>query len=152
MSDAKPIGIGPYLLGFGALLFLAACVVAGAVVYALPKLGTVKPSPTPTANLAALVPDATARGQLSAFFGDFAAVVGSTTKPLKTTGQFRDAYRLAVPTFKQTGKLPDLKPFDEAVSQRLVSAIGKDDNALDGEPPIRSNLAATLQAIAEELR
>jgi hypothetical protein len=153
MSDTRPIGIGPYLVACAAMLFLAACVVAGAVVYALPKLGTVKPSPTPTANLAALVPDAAARGQLSAFFGDFAALMGSESKPLKTTGEFREAYGIALTLLQSTKRLPEgLGAFDEAASNQLAASIGLSDAPLDGQPPVRANLATALRAIAEGVR
>jgi len=152
MSDKAPIGIGPYLVACAAMLLLGLCVVAGAVVYALPRLGPVVGPVKPSENLAALVPDAAARGQLAAFYGDFAAVLASDAKPLRTTGEFREAQRIAAAALKATKRLPDLGAFDEAASKRIEEAIGTDDAALDGQPPVRANLAAALQAIGEGVR
>jgi hypothetical protein len=152
MSNTKPIGIGPYLVACAAMLLLGLCVVAGAVVYALPRLGPAVVPVKPSANLAALVPDAAARGQLAAFYGDWSAVLRSETKPLRTTGQWRDAYRASVKHYQAASKLPSVKALDEPVSDRITATIGKADAALDGEPPVRESLASVLASIAEDLR
>jgi hypothetical protein len=140
-------------------LTIAVSVVAGFVLLGAMACGTViylaggSPLNTPkpeVSRLAELVPDADSRARLSAFFGDFSLVITQDAKPLKTTGDFREAYRLAVTPLKTSARLPDVKAIDEPISDRIASAIGLADTALDGEPPLRSNLAATLTAISDD--
>lgn len=129
---------------------LCVAILAGALIYLGGKPSPSTPDTKPVARLAELVPDADSRARLSAFFGDFAAVITQDAKPCKTTGDFREAYRLAIKPMKTAARLPDVKAIDEPISQRIASAIGLADTALDGEPPLRSNLAATLTAIADD--
>ena len=129
---------------------LCAAMVCGTVIYLAGKPAPSGPDTKPKARLAELVPDADSRARLSAFFGDFAVVITQDSKPLKTTGDFREAYKLAVTPMKTAARLPDVKAIDEPISQRISQAIGLADTALDGEPPLRSNLAATLTAISDD--
>lgn len=130
---------------------LCCLIVVGGLVYLSGKPGGGTPDDAkPKARLAELVPDADSRARLSAFFGDFAAVLTQDSKPCKTTQDFREAYQLAVKPMKTAARLPDVKAIDEPISQRIASAIGLADTPLDGEPPLRSNLAATLTAIADD--
>lgn len=131
-------------------LFCVAIVAGvGLVVYLLmPAAGG--GDPKNRARLAELVPDADARAMLSAYYGDWAAMLRTEAKPLKTTGQFRDAYRMATPALQQSGDLPSVKAIDEPISNRIAETIGLADTNLDGEPPLRSSLAATLSAISDD--
>lgn len=134
------------LAGMGVLVVAMVC--ATALLLTRPSAPT--PDAKPKARLAELVPDADSRARLAAFFGDFAAVITQDSKPCKTTGDFRQAYQLAVKPMKTAARLPDVKAIDEPISQRIASAIGLADTPLDGEPPLRSNLAATLTAISDD--
>lgn len=154
MSDTAKSNWALYVAIAAGCLFASvlALVVGAVVVVSMLRAPSPAPTPTPAVRLASLVPDADARGKLRAFFGDFAAVLRSEAKPLKTTGQFRDAYRLAVPTFQGAAKLSGLEAIDKPVADVIGAAIGKADAPLDGEPPLRSNLANALDAVAEGLR
>lgn len=110
------------------------------------------PAPVvPAGNLASLVPEAESRAKLAQFFGDFAAVVRDEKCPLKSTGQFREAYRAAVPLMQSAGRLPDVKAIDAPISERLTIAMG----GLDDKPltdTTRSLLAGTLDSVAAEFK
>jgi hypothetical protein len=138
------------LIAIAAMGLLAVAMVCGTVVYLAGKPAPTGGDTKPKARLAELVPDDDSRARLSAFFADFAAVLTQESKPCRTTGDFREAYQLAVKPMKTATRLPDVKAIDEPISQRIAQAIGTADTALDGEPPLRSNLAATLTAISDD--
>lgn len=148
MSEAKPTFPVWAILLSVAMFCATLIVIAALAVFVL--VTKASPQPAPVANLAALVPDDDARAQLSAFYGDFAAVVRSDAKPLRTTGDFRTAYRLAVPVFQQSGRLPSVQAIDAPIADRLAAAIGKADAPLDGDPPVRANLAAALDSVSAD--
>ena len=123
----------------------AARVVLGPPVPATPNVTPV----TPSVSLASLVPEPDARAKLSQFYRDLALVIRDPACPLKTTGDFREAYQLAVPIMQTAGRLPSVEAIDEPISQRLTIAMG----GLDDKPlaePTRGVLAGTLESIAAE--
>lgn len=131
---------------------VVATIAAGAYVYRPAEVVGPSPSPAPGGvDLAALVPDATARGQLAGFFADFALIVSAEQSPITSTGEFRDTYRRAVPVYQAAGKLPSVQAIDEPIAQRLQASIGLEDQPLDGDPPLRGTLVRVLADIASEL-
>ena len=102
-------------------------------------------APAPDGKLAALVP-AEARPHLSAFFSDFSRVVEAGN--CKTTGQFRDAYRVGVGALQGTLDAKGWSEIDEPISDRIAKAVGLDDVELAAEK--RSKLATSLKSIAQE--
>lgn len=140
------------VLAIGGMSLLAVAMLCGTfLVWFLfsPQDGGADPD-KPKARLAELVPDSDSRARLEAFFDDFALVLTQDDKPCKTTGDFRTAYRRAVVSMKSAARLPDVKAIDEPISNRIAAAIGKADTNLDGEPPLRTNLAAVLTSIADD--
>jgi len=136
------------LLGSGILgLFLALAVVGGVWVYRAGGGNVPQPTPTPTTPLSSLVPEDGAK--VEAFFTALAQVC-EYTEGVKTTGQFRETYRLAVSIFKASDQLPDLAAADPVISARISTAIGLDDTALT--PQTRRTLVDTLRAIAVEVK
>ena len=138
------------VLGLGAMGTVCVVVVAAVAFLLMQPSKPAGPTTPEVSRLAELVPDADSRSRLSAFFADFAAVLTTDAKPCKTTGDFREAYRLAVAPMKSAARLPDVKAIDEPISNRIKSAIGLEDTPLDGEPPLRSNLAAVLTSISDD--
>lgn len=151
MADDSPKA-SPYV--WPVTVLLLALIGAGA--YVAPKFAPqpipVIPGPvTPAGNLAALVPEAESRAKLARFFGDFALVLRDEKCPLATTGQFRDAYRAAVPLMQSAGRLPNVQQIDAPISERLKIAMG----GLDDKPlndTTRSLLAGTLDGVAAEFK
>jgi hypothetical protein len=138
------------------IVTIALCVVlcvamaCGTVVYLGGKPAPSTPDAKPKARLAELVPDADAQARLDGFYSDWAAILRQSDKPCKTTGDFRDAYRRSIVTTQGDGRIPSVKAIDEPIQQRIADAIGKDDNALDGEPPLRASLAAVLSSVSDD--
>lgn len=134
-------------------LLIVAAIGAGAYVY----VGSQQPAPVvptpagPGGSLRSLVPEAESRAKLAQFFGDFALVLRDEKCPLQTTGQFRDAYRAAVPLMQSAGRLPNVQQIDAPISERLTIAMG----GLDDKPltdTTRSLLAGTLDGVAAEFK
>lgn len=106
--------------------------------------------PGPVSNLKAIVTDAGDRAVLSGFYADFADVLKRDTATVTTTGAFRAWHIKAVDLLNQQtnryGKYPALR---QAVSDRIVAAIGLNDGAMDAAT--RAKLVDTLAGIAKEL-
>lgn len=134
----------PATLCFVATVGAAAYV---ATIFAPSPVGPL-PAPAPT-SLASLVPESEAKAKLGQFYTDFARVVADEKCQLKTTGQFRDAYRFAIPHFQSTARLPSVKAIDEPINQQLQVALGGlEDKPLDATT--RTVLSGTLRRIGEE--
>lgn len=145
MSTAKWL-IG----GLAAMLFLMLLAMGGIGVYMFltwqPPDSPPSPTPSPTAGLAELVPDPDHRADLKLFFSDFAAVV--RTGNIKTTDDFRQAYRVAVTTINDAGRIRGAQLIDEPINKRFVDSIGLDSRVLT--PADINKLATTLDGIAAE--
>lgn len=140
--------IGPWILA-SVLVVVIGGPVAVRSILGPPVPVNPAPSPvTPSVSLATLVPEAESRAKLAAFYRDLATVIRSESCPLKTTGDFRDAYRLAVPLMQDAGRLPNVQAIDAPISERLKIAMG----GLQDQPlgPVRDVLAGTLDAISTE--
>ena len=110
--------------------------------------GPLPPSPEdPPGPLAELLPEGVDRLKLAAFYRDFATVVANADK-LTSTGQFRDAQRLAVEALKSSAGLPAAPQVNQPISDRLEAAIGLENRTLDAT--LRAKLVATLQQIGED--
>ena len=137
------VGIGSTVIG----LCLIVGIIGGVWVWRAGGGNVPQPRPTPAPTIG--IPVGEGKEDVSAFFNSLAQVC-QYTGGIKTTGQFRDTYRLAVSTFKSTGKIPDLSGVDPLISDRIAQAIGLDDKALT--PAMRTTLVATLRSIATEVR
>lgn len=145
--SAKTIVIAS-VLGAGVLgLFLTVAVIGGVWVYRAGGGTVPQPTPPPNVTLSAVVGEDAAK--VEAFFSALATVT-EYTGGIKTTGQFRDTYRLAVATFKASDKLPDLAAADPIISSRIEAAIGLDDTALTTDS--RRALVGVLRTIALEVK
>lgn len=114
-----------------------------------PQPVPVVPGPAPQQPLAALVTDAQHRATLSAFYRDFADVLGRDQTVVKTTGQFRTAHPACLTLLLQQTGYPRYAGLDQAVSDRIKAAVGLDDAPLDGAK--RAALVACLTQISKEL-
>lgn len=112
------------------------------------KLPAPGPTPAPS-GIGTLVPDAKHRATLSAFYRDFADVLGRDQIVVKTTGQFRTAHPACLTLLLQQTGYPRYAGLDQAVSDRIKAAVGLDDAPLDGTK--RAALVSALTAISQEL-
>lgn len=112
------------------------------------KVPTPGPQPAPN-GLGTLVTNAEHRATLSAFYRDFADVLGRDQTVVKTTGQFRAAHPACLTLLLQQTGYPRYAGLDQAVSDRIKAAVGLDDAPLDGTK--RAALVACLTQISKEL-
>lgn len=107
-----------------------------------------KPAPTPpvpNSGLALIVTDAGDRAVLSAFYRDFADVVGRDATPM-SNGNFEVWHNKSTEMLLQgTPLFAKYKGLGQAVAMKLAAGIGDEDVALD-----RVKLSATLLSISQE--
>lgn len=106
----------------------------------------VGPAPIAPTDLAALVPDAAHRAKLAGFYRDFGAAVQSGA--LSTTGQFREAQKIAAAIVKKTAQLPEAPQIQEPISNWIAGQVGLEDKQLDSDT--RTSLANALFALSKQ--
>lgn len=124
-------------------------VVVGLVIWYVSQSNkTPSPAPSPNQGLAAIVTDAGDRAKLSVFYHDFAEILNRDTSVVKTTGQFREAHKNALTLMLVGTSYPRYPGLDQAVSERIKTAIQLDDTTLDANK--KAALVSVLNSISSE--
>lgn len=150
----------PLLIAAVASSILGAFLAAGAVgaVYVYRTTGAQAaplPAPAPTADWAALIPEARARADLAAFFRDLATATKLSRERIGSLAVWRDAYRLAAQCLQADPAYPSVAAAEPEFDRRLREAVGAGSGPIPDQPltpELADRLAAGLNAISAELR
>lgn len=107
------------------------------------------PAPIPATSLATLVPEADDRARYAAWHRDLAFVVESRPQWTPTVEEYQRISKEAAVLYKDLTYLPDNPALGQAVSARLSAITPSQGGTID--PATRTNLAAALRQIAEDV-